>query len=642
MLFVPRGRAKATIRNKKSPSFYSRGAARCECSNIILLLVAVAELAAKGIHQVAEDLVLASEAKGNAVSERHFGARRRVVESRGAVDGVLAALNVKRLPDGPHAVDLGVVKEEDGVVRRGVEVLHLGGATTEPVAGTVDTESVVAVEALHLSLEVLDVSLAKKKLGDIGVGVVTATEEHVEIADEAARVEVVAVLHVVVVRAVKRTKVAKDLAREGTGGCATATSARREGHTHETEEGIVTAADVGAVTAHRELVTVEELTLVGSVSISSPVPVGEVASVTALVDEIVLPLPDVVTVPGQEIGSDVDVHRQVNVGGNVLVVARLHPRVSVGVDGGRKLLQAHDGIGEALAVLVRHLSELGTHAGVLVGAATVELALLQALVGDLGGICEGIATLDLGRAVVSKGGDVCGRERSSGAGRRRDGLRCGGRDTGGESGSGRRRAADNVAGGRVDGGTVVVRGVRVRSLSGLSRGLDRAGCRAGIVTLSLGGRLLLGSAGLGSVEARSAVGGFGRKTRPVGVLEVLPVVGLVGGRRVARHTTVVALAIALASLSRSLAERGRSLLLAGDLLLQRRDLAAKVLHVLVLLGGMADLGLLGKDVGRDGSGGSDSDGAAAVGRRRVGVGQSRRKGQSECGLGVHDARLRNV
>jgi len=130
------------------------------------LLVTVAELAAHGVHQVGEDLVLAGKAKGNAVGELLLARRRRVVESFSAVDGVLAALRVECLPDGPHAVDHGVVEEEDRVVRGGVEVLHLRGTATEPVAGAVDTERVVADETLHLGLEVLNVGLTEQKLSD--------------------------------------------------------------------------------------------------------------------------------------------------------------------------------------------------------------------------------------------------------------------------------------------------------------------------------------------------------------------------------------------------------------------------------------------------------------------------------------------
>ena len=133
----------------------------------MLLLVAVAELAAHGIHQVSEDLVLAGETKCEAVGELHLTRRRAVVKSLSAIDGVLTAFGIECLPDGPSTVDHGVVKEEDRVVRRRVEVLHLRGSTTDPVAGAVDTELVVANETLHLGLEVLNVSLTEQKLVDV-------------------------------------------------------------------------------------------------------------------------------------------------------------------------------------------------------------------------------------------------------------------------------------------------------------------------------------------------------------------------------------------------------------------------------------------------------------------------------------------
>lgn len=135
-------------------------------------------------------------------------------------------VSASSLPDGPHAVDHGVVKEEDGVVGRRVEVLHLRRAAAEPVAGTVDAELVVADEALHLSLEVLDGGLAEEKLGDVGVGVVAAAEVGVQVTNQAAGVEVVFVLDVVAVRAVERTEVAEVAAREGTGVDTAATGAR--------------------------------------------------------------------------------------------------------------------------------------------------------------------------------------------------------------------------------------------------------------------------------------------------------------------------------------------------------------------------------------------------------------------------------
>ena len=364
------------------------------------LLVAVAELAAESVHQVAEDLVLAGEAEGDAVSQLHDGAGRAVVQSGSAVDGVLASLGIESLPDGPHAVDLRVVKEEHGVVGRRVEVLHLRRAAAEPVAGAVDAELVVADEALHLGLEVLDGGLAEEELGDVGVGVVAAAEVGVQIADQAAGVKVVFVLDVVAVGAVERTEVAEVAAGEGTGVDTAATGARREGDVHEAEVGVITTLNEHTVAAKRELVTVEEFTLVRCLSIAGPVPVGKRSSVAASVDEVVLPLPDEVTVPCKEIGGDVNGHGHVDVGGNVLVVARLHTRVRSCIGSGGDLLQAHDGIGEALAVLVGHLPELGADTGVLKGAGTILRTLLEVVRGDLADLLQSIATLDFINGVV--------------------------------------------------------------------------------------------------------------------------------------------------------------------------------------------------------------------------------------------------
>ena len=64
----------------------------------------------------------------------------------------------------------------------------------------------------------------------------------------------------------------------------------------------------------------------------------------------------------------------------------------------------------------------------------------------------------------------------------------------------------------------------------------------------------------------------------------------------------------------------------------------KIGNVLVLRGvarsGVDDVGLLRQHVGCNSSRAVDS---AVVVVSRLGVGESRRKGQSECGVGVHDA-----
>ena len=132
-------------------------------------------------------------------------------------------------------------------------------------------------------------------------------------------------------------------------------------------------------------------------------------------------------------------------------------------------------------------------------------------------------------------------------------------------------------------------------------------------------------------------------------LEEALVGGLVSGGRVARRTTMLALVASRgsASLGRSVALGGRRFTLAGKLCLQRRDLAVEVGDVLVL-GSMAGnsvdgVGLLSQNIGCEGCGLVDSlvvvvDSSAVVVVCRSGVGESRRKGQSECGVSVHDAR----
>ena len=126
------------------------------------LLVTVAVRAGKSVHQVTEHRAGGNETEGKGVLQGHGVAALEVV---GAVDLVLAGLAVHVLPDGPGAVDHGVVDVEDGVIGGGVEVLELGRATTDPVATTVDTELVVADVTLHQALEVLDGVLTDDEVG---------------------------------------------------------------------------------------------------------------------------------------------------------------------------------------------------------------------------------------------------------------------------------------------------------------------------------------------------------------------------------------------------------------------------------------------------------------------------------------------
>ena len=121
------------------------------------------------------------------------------------------------------------------------------------------------------------------------------------------------------------------------------------------------------------------------------------------------------------------------------------------------------------------------------------------------------------------------------------------------------------------------------------------------------------------------------------------------GGRVARRTAMVALVASRrsAGLGRSVALGCRGFTLAGKLCLQRRDLAVEVGDMLVLrsvAGNSVDgVGFLGQHVGCEGRRLVDSlvvvvDSSTVVVVCRSGVGESRRKGQSECGVSVHDAR----
>ena len=131
-----------------------------------------------------------------------------------------------------------------------------------------------------------------------------------------------------------------------------------------------------------------------------------------------------------------------------------------------------------------------------------------------------------------------------------------------------------------------------------------------------------------------------RKTRHVSCLEEAIVGCLVCGRRVAWRTTVVALVSTgcSARYGRSVACRGRHFMLAGELCLQRRDLTVEIGNLLVLGSvtgsGVDGMSFLRQHVGCDGGG---SVASTIVVMTWLGVGESRRKGQSECGVGVHDA-----
>lgn len=391
------------------------------------LLVAVAVGAGEGVHEVAEGLVVGDEAEGDHVGELHGVAGRVVGEGGGAADDVLAAVDVEVLPDGPDTVDHAVVDEEDGVVGAGVEVLELGGATTEPVAATVHTHGVVVVTvALHELLEVLDIDHVEEQLGDVLVRVEAGADLVVEVTRQAAAVVVEVTLNVVVRRA-DGAKVGNKVAEGAVLHTATA-SARVQVDAHSSEVNAVPVGNVLSVATHGELVAVEDLTLVSLASVLSPVPVRHVTSVAAQVPEVLLHGVDEETVPCEEVGSHVNLSGVVDVGSDELVVASENTRVvgllSVGHAGIRHVLKARHGIGERLALLLGHVPPLLTDIGVLVGAGGV-LARVDVVplvgVGLVANIPEGLAR-----------GNVLGRPVG-------DGRRLGGNDArdGGHAGESR-------------------------------------------------------------------------------------------------------------------------------------------------------------------------------------------------------------
>lgn len=385
------------------------------------LLVAVAVGAAEVVHEVAEDLVVGDEAEGDHVGELHGVAGRVVVEGGGAVDDVLAAVDVEVLPNDPDAVDHAVVEEEDRVVGAGVEVLELGGAAAEPVATAVDAEGVVvAAVALHELLEVLDVDLAEDEVGDVLVAVVLAADRGVQVTGQAAAVVVEVALDVLV--AVGRADGAKvgDKVVEGAVLDAATTSSGREVDLHGSEPGVGPVGNVLSVATHRPLVTVEDLTVLGSGGISGPVPVGHVAGVATQVPQVLLQGVDEEAVPCQEVGGHVDLGGVVDVSGDELVVTGEDTRVvgtlSIGHALRRGVVKAGDGVGEGLALVLRHGPELLADLGIVVGAGLVAAVdvVTHATVGGVAHILEGGARLDVLGGVVGEGGRLSKGEAGDG------------------------------------------------------------------------------------------------------------------------------------------------------------------------------------------------------------------------------------
>jgi hypothetical protein len=369
------------------------------------LLVTVAVGTGEGVHDVAKSLVVGDEAEGDLVVKLHGVAGRVVGKGGGAADDVLAAPDVKVLPDGPDAVDHAVVDEEDGVVGRGVEVLELRRSTTEPVSATVDTDGVVVVAvALHELLEVLDVDHVEDELGDLLVGVVGAADVVVEVTGQAAAVVVEVALDVLEGRA-DGTKVGDEVA-EGTVLNAATASTGLEVDVHGVKVDVLSASDVLAVATHGPLITVEDFALLNGTSVAGPVPVRHVTGVAAKVLQILLERVDEESVPCEEVGSHVNLSGVLNVSGHIFVVASEDTRVIGLLVGGhtlgRSVVEALDGVGERLALLLRHVPPLLANLSVVVVASTIAAihVLTHTVVGHVGHILPGIAIGDLVGVVV--------------------------------------------------------------------------------------------------------------------------------------------------------------------------------------------------------------------------------------------------
>lgn len=219
-----------------------------------------------------------------------------------------------------------MVKEEDRVVGRRVEVLKLGGTATHPVSATMNTHGVVVVAvALHELLEVLDVDHVKNKLSDLLVGVELVADVVVEVTSKATTVVVEVALHVLIRRA-DGTKVGNEVAEGAALHTATA-STRLKVNVHGIEVGVTPACDVLAIATHRELVAVENLGILDVASAGSPVPVRHDTSVAAEVLQILLERVGEEAVPRQEVRGHVDLSGVVDVGGDIFVVAGEDTRV---------------------------------------------------------------------------------------------------------------------------------------------------------------------------------------------------------------------------------------------------------------------------------------------------------------------------
>lgn len=110
---------------------------------------------------------------------------------------------------------------------------------------------------------------------------------------------------------------------KGPAGHAAAAGARGHVDALGVEVGVAAVGDVLAVGTHAVLVAVEEGRVLGCVRVEGEVPVGKSARVSAQVLQVLFVVPDEVTVPDEEVGGDVNVHRHVNMSCDVFVVTVL-------------------------------------------------------------------------------------------------------------------------------------------------------------------------------------------------------------------------------------------------------------------------------------------------------------------------------
>lgn len=154
------------------------------------LQVDVAERTIEGAHKVLNLLLLTSPAVLDVVVEGGVGTGGNVQEGVGTHQrkvAVHALGGAQHLPDPPDTVDHGVVKVEDRLAGRGVDIT--AGVTTEGVVATaVDANVTASGNTLHHHLEVVDVLGLENVVEDAGGVGVSRVDGIAQISLQAARV----------------------------------------------------------------------------------------------------------------------------------------------------------------------------------------------------------------------------------------------------------------------------------------------------------------------------------------------------------------------------------------------------------------------------------------------------------------------